>query len=349
MSQILPDSVLWNVVIFLIAGGVIAVAGTKLAGYADRLADRTGLGEAFVGALLLGAMTSLPGITTSFVAGWNGHASLAISNAIGGMAAQTVFLAIADICYRKANLEHAAASVPNIINGALLIALLGGILMASNAPEFAISGLGLAVHPVTPALFVAYIMGLKLSQSTFEDPAWRPVKTAQTVEDSPERDPDDTEKIAVLWTKFLAVGALTALCGWAVARTGITLSEKTGLSETVVGALFTAVATSTPELITAIAAVRQGALTLAVSNIIGGNAFDVLFAGAADVAYRDGSIYHAIADQERFLIALTVVMTAVLILGLMRREKSGVGNIGFEGALLIGLYAGGFLIVSFFF
>ena len=52
--------------------------------------------------------------------------------------------------------------------------------------------------------------------------------------------------------------------------------------------LMTAVATSLPELVTTLAAVRRGAAQLAVGGIIGGNAFDVLFLSASDVAYRDG-------------------------------------------------------------
>lgn len=39
------------------------------------------------------------------------------------------------------------------------------------------------------------------------------------------------------------------------------------------------------------AAVRRGALTLAVGDILGGNCFDVLFISGSDVAYREGSIY----------------------------------------------------------
>ena len=74
------------------------------------LADETGLGEAIFGAVLLGSATSIAGITTSVTAAVNALPSLAISNAIGGIAAQTVFLAVADITYRPANLEHAAAS-----------------------------------------------------------------------------------------------------------------------------------------------------------------------------------------------------------------------------------------------
>lgn len=104
------------------------------------------------------------------------------------------------------------------------------------------------------------------------------------------------------------------------------------------GGLFTAVATSLPELVTAIAAVKQGALTLAVGGIIGGNSFDVLFLAFADISYREGSIYHAITHRQLFIIAMTQAMTGILLLGLLRREKSGFANIGFESILVLMCY-----------
>ena len=97
--------------IFLGCALAIAVAGTRLAGVADTLADRTGMGEIIAGAVFVGGSTSLPGIITSMTTAAEDHPGLAIGNAVGGLTAQTAFLAIADLAYRRANLEHAAASV----------------------------------------------------------------------------------------------------------------------------------------------------------------------------------------------------------------------------------------------
>ncbi|MEA2117048.1 hypothetical protein [Halovibrio sp. HP20-50] len=99
--------------------------------------------------------------------------------------------------------------------------------------------------------------------------------------------------------------------------------------------------TSLPELVTTVAAVRRGALTLAVTGIIGGNAFDTLFAGAADVAYRGGSIYHAIPSHVLLWVAISTLMTAALMLGLLQRQEQGPGSIGFESTVIIGLYLAG--------
>jgi hypothetical protein len=60
-----------------------------------------------------------------------------------------------------------------------------------------------------------------------------------------------------------------------------------------------------------IAAVRIGALTLAISDVLGGNAFDAVIAGVADIAYRQESVYHALGTGSRFLTALAMALIEV--------------------------------------
>ena len=315
---------------------VIAFAGTRLTRLADRLADITGLGEAVIGAALLGASTSLPGSIASITAAYSGRADLAVGNAVGGIAVQTAFLVVADLVYRRANLEHAAASVPNLISAALLCALLGLTLLAAHGPALTLW----AVHPVSVLLLGLYAFGLRLASESTQRPAWRPVRTAETRTDAPEAGAPG-ERPGALWLGFALAVALVGVAGWVVGLCGIALVHHTGLSETLVGGLFTAVATSLPELVTSIAAVRQGALTLAVGGIIGGNTFDVLFLSFSDIAYREGSLYHAISAEPLFIISLTLVLTAILLLGLIRRERRGLGNIGFESVAVLVVYLTG--------
>jgi len=331
--------------LFLIAGVLVAVVGVRLTQYATRLARRTGLGQALTGAVFLGASTSLSGIITSVTAAAQGHPELAAGNAVGGIAAQTVFLAVADRRYRAANLEHAAASDENMIQGALLIALLAGTLLAAFSPEVTVWG----IHPVTSGLLLVYILGQRMIHTAQGQEMWRPRVTEQTyVEEEINASPDTrrtAEPIVLLWTKFIVTAACIGVLGYVLANSGVRIGEHTGLSETTLGGLFTAVVTSFPELITTLAAVKIGALTLAVSGIMGGNAFDVIFLGVSDIAYRGGSIYHAMGDRPVFLIVLTVLLTSILLLGLLRREKHGIANIGFESVLLFLVYIGGFLVI----
>lgn len=343
----MPDfgsfSLVVNIGLLIVATLVIGVVGSRLAGIADELADATGLGEALAGALFLGLTTSLPGIMTSVVTAANGFPQLSASNAVGGIAAQTAFLAVADIAYKDANLEHAAASPANILQGTLLITLLTIPLLAATSPNISFWG----IHPATPIMFIVYIYGLRLVSQARETPMWRPRKTAETREDEPEEG-DEQQSLTRLWIGFVALALVLAAAGWTVARTGEVIALRSGLSQTAVGGLFTAISTSLPELVTSIAAVRRGALTLAVGGIIGGNAFDTLFLAVSDIAYREGSIYHALVDRQIFLIALTILLTGILVLGLVRREKRGIANIGLESFLILTLYLGAvaFIFVS---
>lgn len=319
---------------------VIAFAGTRITRVVDQLADRTGIGEAAAGAILLGASTSLSGVLLSVAAAWNGHAELAVSNALGGIAVQTFFLAIADMFYRRANLEHAAASAPNMLQNGLLITLLSWIMLAPNLPNVTVWG----IHPVTPILFAFYIFGIRMIKGVKESPMWHPSITRDTRQDKP--DPESrTPSLLRLWSEFIVLMAVLGLAGITLEPAATTIVAKTGLSQTVVGVLLTAVSTSIPELVTSIAAVRRGALTLAVSGIIGGNAFDTLFTAVADVAYREGSIYHAITADVEFWVSLTLLMCGVLMIGLIRRERYGLGRIGFESATIFLLYIMGVIML----
>lgn len=332
---------LWGVfLLFFVSAVVIAVAGTRMTRLADRLADQTGLGEAIVGAVLLGGVTSLPGIVTSVSTAFQGYPELSISNAIGGIAAQTTFLALADMAYRGVNLEHAAASTENLVQGALLSTLLAIPLLAMTGPDVTVAG----VNPASLVLVVAYLFGLRLVRDTRSTPLWQPKRTWETRMDEPEEEQGGPE-LAAIAIQFTVLAGLVGMAGFGVAQSGVEIAQRTGLSETVVGALFTAVATSLPELVTSIAAVRRGALTLAVGGIIGGNCFDLLFLAFSDVAYRSGSIYHAMTDRQVFMIALTLLLTGILLLGLLRREKKGIGNIGFESVLILILYLGSSLLL----
>jgi cation:H+ antiporter len=324
----------------LTAAGVVALAGTavvlvgpRIAATADRLADRTGLGEAAAGAILLGAATSLPGVVTTAVGAAAGDADFALSNAFGGIAVQTSFLPIADLALRRVNLEHMAASLPNLLQAALLSTLLALVLLASAGPDLSILGL----HPISAVLVAAYVYGMRLAQRAHHAPMWVPQRTTDTVPDEPDvsAPPDSLSR---LWARFGAFAAIMAVAGWAVGRSGLALADATGLSSSEVATLVTGVVTSFPELVVLLAAVRLGAPTLGVANVIGGNAFDAMFVPVADAAFRAGSVYHALTAEARFVLALTLTLTAVLTAGLLARQQRG---IGFEGLAIAALYLGG--------
>lgn len=326
--------------LIVLAALAILVSGLRITPMADRLADQTGLGEAIVGGVLLGAATSIAGLAVTVTAALDGYASLSFSNAVGGIAAQTAFLGLADLVYRKANLEHAAAEIANVFQAGVLVVLLSIAILATTGPDGAILGL----HPASVLLAIGYVVAVTISRRVREDPMWMPVETEETQLDRPDEEPSSGRRLKRTLMVFVGLMVVMALAGWVLSRTASEMIERFGLSQSLVGALMTAVLTSLPELVTTLAAVRRGALQLAVGGIIGGNMFDTLFLVAADVAYRDGSIYHAVTAADIFWLVTGLTMTAVVLLGLVLRQQEGPARIGWESVTILCLYAGAVVV-----
>ncbi|WP_292289850.1 sodium:calcium antiporter [Marivita sp.] len=317
-----------------VAAVIVLISGLRMTGLADRIADRTGFGEALIGGVLLGGATSFSGTVVSLTAALDGRASLAFSNGIGGIAAQTAFLAVADLLYRRANLEHASAELANVFQCGQLLLLLSVPFAAYAAPEIAVFG----VHPASLALAAIYGVGVVATSRLRQSPMWRPVETEETRDDTPDEGDSPDQPARGLIVQFVGLMLVMGSAGWVISQVGAQLTDRLGLSASLVGALMTAVVTSLPELVTTLAAVRRGALQLAVGGIIGGNTFDTLFLTISDIGYREGSLYHAIERSDLFWLAVAMIMTGVLMLGLLFREKQGPAGIGRESVLLLSIY-----------
>ncbi|MFW6255059.1 MAG: sodium:calcium antiporter, partial [Chitinivibrionales bacterium] len=202
------------------------------------------------------------------------------------------------------------------------------------------------IHYITPILPLTYIAGMYVISKGLKKPMWQPRMTRETKMDEPQEKQQKGQPLIKIWIDFIITALGIMAAGWILTIAAERISEHTILSQSIVGGLFVAVTTSLAELVTSIAAVRRGALTLAVSGILGGNAFDTLFAAIADVFYREGSIYRGASRREGALLAVTVIMSGLLLMGLLRREKKGIARIGFEGVGMILIYALGLFVLA---
>ena len=321
--------------VFAVATLVVAFCSVRATRLADVIADRSALGEAFVGGVVLGAATSIGGVVVSVSAALDGDASYDFSNGVGGIAAQTLFLAFADLLHRRANLEHAAAEPANLLQATLLLILLTLPLSAVVGPDFTLFGL----HPISLVMFAAYLGGVALVRKVRDNPMWRPVETSATRHDEPEDEAEYDKPVGPPALRFALLVAVMGLGGYFISQAGGEFITRFSLGSSLVGALLTAVATSLPELVTTMTAVRRGALQLAVGGIIGGNTFDTLFLVFSDAAYREGSLFHAVTPGDTYWLATGLLMTSVLLAGLLVRQRQGPGRIGLESVLLVVIYA----------
>jgi cation:H+ antiporter len=132
----------------------------------------------------------------------------------------------------------------------------------------------------------------------------------------------------------LLVGLVTVvLSAHVVVSEGIAFAERSGLSQTVVGALIIALGTSLPELALAIGAARKGHASLSVGNIIGSNIFDLLIpVGVAAMIHP----LVVVRSTTSFDLPAVAIATAALLLFMSRKR----GLQRPEAFALIGLYVG---------
>jgi cation:H+ antiporter len=232
---------------------------------------------------------------------------------------------------------NVAPSEGSLLTGVLLVVLLALVLLAFAIPGVSILG----VHPVSFLLVWVYVAGLRMVANAQSEPMWKPRTTTLTRQDTGEEKVAADQPLGPLALRFAVLAILVGGAGWTLAQSAFVIAQITGIGESVVGGVLTAVTTSLPELVVAIVAVRRGALALALGDILGGNAFDVLFLAAADAAYREGSIYAALSSADVFWAALSILLVGILLMGILRREQHGIGNIGFESAAILFAYFAG--------
>ena len=122
------------VAIFVACAAAVWACGTKLSVYVDAIAGKTALNRGFLGALLLGGITSIPEMATVSSSAAAGNAALAMNNLFGTVANNFLFLVLADFMIGKDALTSIDAKPSTLLQGVLGILLLVIAGMACLAP-----------------------------------------------------------------------------------------------------------------------------------------------------------------------------------------------------------------------
>lgn len=351
---------LWlNALIFLLAAGTIWFAGVRLERYAEAISDRTGLGQAFTGLLLLSTATSLPEVATTITAvALLNNPRLAVYNLLGSVALQTAILAIADRADRKSGaLTHFSPRFVLLIQGVGLLLLLQ-LTIAGVTARGLPTIVSISVWPVI--VFLAYLNTLYLTYRYHGQPRWTaskaddvPMEEPAKPEDSgetPGRDDQDHQRLRSMrsvWWLFSGFSLLVLVAGWAVAQLADVLAEQTGLGDAFLGATLLALATALPEVSTTTTAARNGRYSLAISNIFGSNAFCVALLLLAELLYGGGTIMAHVGDALVFVCAIGAIMTSIYLWGLLERQDRTVFGIGWDSAAAVVVYFGGMAVLYF--
>jgi len=130
---------------------------------------------------------------------------------------------------------------------------------------------------------------------------------------------DITTKTAI---KNYSINALFVIIAAAfLPKIGEGIAEQTGLGQTFVGNIFIALSTSLPEVVVSIAAVKIGAIDLAIGNLFDSNIFNIFILALDDIFFIKGDLL-SFANQNHLISALSAItMTTIAIIGLTYRTE----------------------------
>ncbi len=315
-------------------------AATLLSRYADMLAEKTGLGRVWVGGILLAGVTSLPELVSGVSAvAWLNAPNLAAGAILGSCLFNLALIALLDLFYQPGSIL-ARAQDGHILSGGLGVLLLG--LVAAGAlvgPELNGAGLG-GFSLVSLAVVVLYLAGARLI-ARFEQRRLAEVLEQEAIAQHYER-----VSAARAYTAFiLSTLAVVGLGVW-LASLGDRLAAETGLSRSFVGNLFLAVSTSLPEVAASVAAVRLGAIDLAISNALGSNLFNIGVLAVYDVADGRANFWASLSSANALAAVIAIMMTGVTIVSLIYRASPRTPyRITWDAVALLSMYVGAMLLL----
>ena len=302
---------------FLACLVIILFAGTKLARYGDAIAEKTGLGGIWIGLVLLAAITSIPELVTGVSsAALVGLPDLALGTLLGSCTLNLAILVLLDILYQPAPIlsKVSPRHMASAGFGILLIALAAGSIFAGER----LSGLALGWVGIPSIVILILYLVVMRQMFRFERSHQSPPLQAAPLQYK------EIHTRTVYFRFALAAAAVIGAGIW-MSFIGGEIAEATGWEASFVGSLFLAISTSMPELVVTVAALRLGAIDMAVADILGSNMFNIAIILPVDLFYVQGSIL----SQPRSLVsgahlitaAVAVVMSLLVIVGLRFRQK----------------------------
>ena len=283
-------------ILYLVVAALVTFMSIKASEYVDMLDKTTSLSGAFLGGILLSAVTSLPELFTSISSTLMlDQPGLCIGNILGSnifnYAMLSFFILTAVAKFAKCSLSKIHFVV------AVSVVFMGGLILCNKYGFLAFDIGNVSITSVL--IILLYVLTV-----------WIMYKMGGTSETEDDGEPVTLSRKQIL-TRFTVVSV--GIVVFSVILTYITdeLSVRLNLGKTVAGALFLGVATSLPETASTFTLFKIKNYDIAVGNIVGSCLFNFTILSVADFFYRGGGIY-TIADTSTMNLIIFASVASVL-------------------------------------
>lgn len=296
---------------FISAAFVIILAGFFLTKFADKISEVTGWGKMFVGGLLLAGATSLPELMVDLKAVQLNLPDLAVGDLLGSSLFNLLILALLDFAYPSAFrrtafspkfLHHALAAVLTI----LLVSVVGIGIVSKLENSF------LGVSIFSWGIVLIYLFGLRL--------IFLEGKATPTAEKPQVFQNKKIKPLFGAFAGYLTSAAFILIAAPYLVEAADNIAQHSGLGHTFVGTTLVALATSLPELVATLAAFRLGSPDLALGNIFGSNAFNMILFVPLDFMYPK-VLFSSVQSIHAVTAMSVVAATSIAVMGKLYRKK----------------------------
>jgi cation:H+ antiporter len=320
---------------FILCVVIVVAASSVLSRYADVIAEKTGLGRAWIGAILLAGVTSLPELVSGVTAVTVLNApNLAIGGVVGSNLFNLTLIAVMDVAYQPGSILSNAQDA-HVLSGGLGI-LLMGLIVTAPLVGLSFSSVGiLGVSFISVSIAILYLIGARLL-ATFQRK--RAVEVLEEEAEVLHYDRISRRRAFLMFGGAALIVVVTAV--WLSSLTD-QIAAETGLGRSFVGALFLGVSTSLPEIVASLTAVRIGAIDLAIGNVLGSNLFNVTLLAVYDIFDGSANLWAQMSNANALGLIIAMMMTAVVIISLIYRASPKTPwRVSWDGAALIVMYLG---------
>ncbi|WP_456321247.1 calcium/sodium antiporter [Palaeococcus sp. (in: euryarchaeotes)] len=282
-----------EIVLFAVGLMLLIKGSDKFVESASRVARGFGVSEFLIALVLASIATTLPEVTVSALAAFNGKSDIALGNAVGSALANIAL--ILGLCSFIMPLDVDEVAWRN--STFMVFVTSYAWLLMRDGTISRIDGASLII------IYLGFLYYLYKKHMTFEEPP---------------KGQGDPKKEAMI----MAISGLAVVLGARlVVNSAVSLARAFGVPEVVIALTLVSIGTSLPELANALTATLKKIPNISVGNVIGANILDILMViGVASIIRPikvDTSISH---------VTMPITLIVMLVLTFSLRSNNRVGR-----------------------
>ncbi len=299
---------------FIVCTAAIVYCGANLSKYGDVIAEKSGLGRTWIGVALMASVTSLPELITGIGSvTYAGAPDIAVGDVVGSCVFNMLIFAFLDVFYRPLPITTKAH------HGNIISAGFGILLLCMTAASILLKGRLLLFGWIGIYSILFIIMYLVAMRTAYAYEKRQVTALIKELAEELKYSDIPSRTVAVYFA--LNAGVVIAAAVF-LPEIGLAIAKRTGLGQTFVGNIFIALSTSLPEVVVSIAAVRMGAVDLAIGNLLGSNICNIgLILALDDIFFVKGPILSYVSGSHATSAILAILMTSIAIIGLTYRSE----------------------------